>query len=493
MTITTRLALYFQLALGIVLIGFSLALYALASWHVYAQADRQLQAALDQLVAATEIHATDVEWEPLERKLMLGNASDPTQSRWTLRDEQGRLIDCSANATGLLWPSSRDQWLLLGCRLQAGHFAPLMIASHDIELATKVDPALPADRTALRTQFTITVGLDRAPLQRELLLLAVTLATISLAVWLTAAMWGRWVCRRALRPVRDMAATARNLQQLPDCDLVLNVPATNDELTELGTAFNAVLATLRASVEQQRRFAGDASHQLRTPLAVMQAAADVALRQQRSAEEYQRVLGVIQRRCQDLAKIVETLLALARHSGATELANLEVVNLNQVCQQRVDAWREGDRSGDLELKRGPRPVLVRSQPVLVGQVLDNLLDNALKYSSPGTTITIRVSRTEAQAVISVGDHGTGLSREELALACEPFFRSQQARSSDIAGAGLGLAIARRFAELAGCRLEAESKPGQGSEFRIVFSRLGLTRAENLPADSSWYVGEPVGN
>ncbi|MGD9647208.1 MAG: sensor histidine kinase [Pirellulales bacterium] len=491
MTITTRLAIFFQLALGVVLIGFSLTLYALAHWHVYAQADRHLKAALDQLVAATEIHPADVEWEPLERKITLGNAADPRQPRWTLRDEQGHLIDCSANVDGQRWPASRDGWLLLGCRLRAGRLVPLAIAPQAIELPTEANPRLPADRTALRTEFTITVGLDRAPLERELLLLALALTGVSLVVWLTAALWGRWLCRRALQPVRDMAATARSLQQLPDSNLVLNVPNTNDELAELGTAFNAVLETLRASVEQQRRFARDASHQLRTPLAVMQTAADVALRQQRDAEEYRRVLGVIQRRSQDLTAIVEALLVLARQGSSTPVPPLEAVDLNRLCQQHFDNWREGDRAEDLQLKLSPEPAVVRSHAVLVGQVLDNLLDNALKYSAPGDQVLVRVSQTGREAVISVSDQGPGMSSAELAQACEPFYRSRQARSSDISGAGLGLAIARRFAELTGCRLEADSQPGQGSEFRIVCALIESAEETKVPDDKSNCVGEPV--
>lgn len=468
MTITTRLTLYFQLALGIVLVGFSLALYGLASWHVHSQAERHLQAALDQLIAAVEIHPTDVEWEPLERNLTLGSATDAVQLRWTLRDETGRLVDCSENTEGVLWPADRSDWLLQGCRLESGRFDPFWIAPADVSLAAAIDAALPVNRTALRRQFTITVGLATAPLRRELLTLALTLTAISTGIWLTAALWGRWLCRRALHPVREMAHTARTLQQQPESDLVLAVPPTQDELAELGTAFNRVLDTLRASIEQQRRFAGDASHQLRTPLAVMQAAADVALRRARTSDEYQHVLEVIQRRCTDLTQIVETLLVLARQRDNTPLAGLEVIDLQQICQERIEPWRAGDRAADLEVDIGSSPMLVRSQPTLVGQILDNLLDNALKYSSSGSQIHVGVSRSGDEAIVSVRDQGVGMSPEELSVACEPFYRSQQARRSEVSGAGLGLAIARRFATLAGGRLDITSQQGVGSEFRLVF-------------------------
>jgi signal transduction histidine kinase len=200
----------------------------------------------------------------------------------------------------------------------------------------------------------------------------------------------------------------------------------------------------------------------------MRAAADVALRRARTSDEYQHVLEVIQRRCTDLTQIVETLLALARQRDNTPLAGLEVIDLQQICQERIEPWRAGDRAADLEIDIGSSPVLVRSQPTLVGQILDNLLDNALKYSNPGSQIHVGVSRSAGNATISVRDHGVGMSPEELAVACEPFYRSQQARRSEVSGAGLGLAIARRFAVLAGGRLEITSQQGVGSEFRLVF-------------------------
>ncbi len=374
----------------------------------------------------------------------------------------------------------------------SGSFTPHLIAPADVALATAVDEPLPVDRTALRRQFTMTVGLASAPLRRELLFLALTLAAISTGIWLTAALWGRWLCRRALRPVREMAHTARTLQQLPESDLMLAVPPTHDELAELGAAFNGVLGTLRESIEQQRRFAGDASHQLRTPLAVMRAAADVALRRARTSDEYHHVLEVIQRRCCDLTQIVETLLALARHTDGTPLAGLEVIDLNRICLERIELWREGDRAADIELELGPSPVLVRSQPALIGQIIDNLMDNAIKYSSLGSSIQINVGRTGNEALISVSDQGIGMTPAERAVACEPFYRSQQARRSEVGGAGLGLAIARRFAALAGGRLEVESQPGLGSQFRLVFASADERSAAPPVSEFANSAREPAG-
>ena len=125
MTITNRLTLYFQLALGLMLVAFSLALYCLASWYLHAQAERHLRASVDLLVAAIEIHPADVEWEPLERQVTLGDSTDSSAVRWTLRDEAGKLVDCSANIADLAWPDDTGNWRLLVSQLSAGQFQPI--------------------------------------------------------------------------------------------------------------------------------------------------------------------------------------------------------------------------------------------------------------------------------------------------------------------------------------------------------------------------------
>ena len=125
----------------------------------------------------------------------------------------------------------------------------------------------------------------------------------------------------------------------------------------------------------------------------------------------------------------------------------------------------------MELQPADTPVFARSHRVLVGQVLDNLLDNAAKYSPPGSPIVLRVEGTASEAVIAVVDRGPGIAAQELGQIFDPFFRSDQARWDGKPGEGLGLAISRRFALLAGGRLEVDSQPGSGSAFRLVLPRV----------------------
>lgn len=483
MTITNRLTLFFQFALGLVLLGFSLALYLLASWHLHTQADRHLNAAMDLLVAAIEVHASDVEWEPLERRVTLGESTDPTAVRWTLRDEAGKIVDCSANVAEVAWPDQRGDWRLLVSQLSAGEFKPTTIDQRSLTTPTAPPAPLPQDRSAKRSKFILTLGLSNDPIQAELLSLAITLVGVSAAAWVIAGICARGLCRRALYPMHEMAETARRLQTLPDSTSLLSVPTSNDELTDLGNSFNGLLATLRESVERQARFAGDASHQLRTPLTATQTAVDVVLRRERSTADYQRVLTIVQRRNRELTNIVETLLALARQPGQSAHVRI-VFDVIQCCRERLDALSHHERAADLRLRCGEDPVCVRSDPVLVAQIVDNLLDNACKYSKPGTPVTIRVSSNAYEATVFVADEGHGISSQELSQVFEPFFHSPQARWNGCPGIGLGLTIASRFAELAGARLEVRSEVSIGTEFRlalpVVLSEISaITPAETI--------------
>jgi len=451
----------------------------LANWHLHAQADRHLQSAMDLLVAAIEVHPADVQWEPLERKVTLGDSADPAAVRWTLRDEGGKLVDCSANVAAVAWPDNQGDWRLLVSQLSAGEFKPTDIDQRSLAPATAPPAPLPQDRSAKRSAFILTVGLSNDPIQAELLTLAVALLGVSITAWVVAGICARGLCRRALRPIHDMARTARQLQATPDSNALLSVPVSNDELTDLGSSFNGLLSMLRESVERQARFAGDASHQLRTPLTATQTAVDVALRRARTAAEYQRVLTIVQRRNRELTNIVETLLALARRPGQS-MPTLEVFDLNQCCRDRVGALSDHARAADLHCHSGADPEFVKSDPVLVAQIIDNMLDNACKYSKPGTPVTVQVLSDGSNAIVSVEDQGDGIAAQELSQVFEPFFRSPQARWNGCPGIGLGLAIASRFAQCAGGRLDVRSEVGAGTEFRLVLPALRkatLTTAE----------------
>jgi len=464
MSLATRLSLFFLGMLAVVLAGFSGALYFLASSHLHRQLQERLQASLGILAAAAEVDAIGIEWEPHERLL-----SFPTDGGelpvWVVLDGKGRRVDGShlgqedyliaalgredsleqARAKVVAWPDG--QWYLAWRRFQA--------TTPRLDKEGKKVPVL-----------VIGAAVSLTPTRLELRWLALVLLGLSAGLWLGVVLAGRRLCRRALRPLTRMARSARSITA---ADLGQRLPPahTGDELADLGQAFNDLLGRLQESFERQRRFTGDASHQLRTPLTAMLGQLEVALRRERSPDEYRRVLGAVQGQAVHLRHLVEMLLFLARADAETRLPDLQRLDLGEWLSQHLQSWTAHPRRQDLAFAAPDQPLWVQAQVPLLGQALDNLLDNTCKYSPPGSRITLRTWQQEETICLEVADKGCGISPEDLPQVFDPFFRSPQARRQGIQGLGLGLAVTHRIVVAMGGRIEATSEPGQGSRFLLT--------------------------
>jgi two-component system OmpR family sensor kinase len=471
MSLTTRLSLFFLAALALVLVGFSATLYALARVYLYQQVDERLTGALDMLDGAIDREPGGLEWDLHERRMPLGQESGPEVVRWEIHDASGHRVDHSINlgpATLGLVPGAAE-W---GDQVAQYGGGTWKFAWRRLRGAATT-PSISATGIPLHPVLVLTVATSLDPMHAILRQLAFTLAAISLAVWLGAAVMGRWLCRRALAPVTRMASAARAMDAA-DLDQRLPDPQTAGELTELHAAFNGLLQRLQEAFERQRRFTGDASHQLRTPLTAMLGQVDVALRRDRPAEEYRRVLTLVHGQADHLRRIVEALLFLARAGAESGVWSLEPVNLADWVPLHLKSWADHARATDLHVEcRSEGDLEIQAQPLLLGQLLDNLLDNACKYSSPATPITVFVAREANVVTLTVEDRGEGIAAEDLPHVFEAFYRSAEARRLGHAGIGLGLATAQRIAAALGGSLVAASESGRGSRFTLRLTPHGL--------------------
>jgi signal transduction histidine kinase len=478
MTLTTRLSLFFLAMLAMVLAGFSLTFYFLARTYLHRQSDERLQAALQALGAAVEIGSDDVEWEPTERPLARRLASSAERIAWIISDDEGRIVDRADTEGNDDFLGEVGEQLRPGpnestdARWYSEHWQfgrRWALPSPD---APPLDaPANPLARAAKKYKaLAITVGIARAPLRNTLGLLAATLAGVSSIIWLLALVLGRIVCRRALLPVSQMAASAREMDA-SDRGSRLSVPASKDELEDLSRAFNGLLDRLHESFERQRRFTGDASHQLRTPLTAILGQIEVALRRERGASEYREVLTKLHKQALHLRRIVEALLYLTHADAEAAVPGKETISLDRWLQVHLESWSEHPRAGDIRAETGMGADLqIEAQPVLLGELVDILLDNACKFSKPGSPITVSVASHGPDVTLTVADQGYGISEEDRTRVFEAFFRSEDARLRGTSGLGLGLAIATRVAEAFGGSLSVNSAPGHGSQFVAAFPR-----------------------
>lgn len=474
MSLASRLSASFLAALAVVLIGFSTSLYALASQHLHRLVEERLDSALTTLAAAAEVGAQGVEWEPDERVLGLGLGHHADQVRWLVRDPSGRLLDRSPNWNPKRLPLDRATATATGS--PAGRYVgpdgrPWRIRTRWLAAPPSSEPR---DSGPGHDALNLVVFAPLAPTEATLRRLALTVIGLSASLWVAAAVAGRRLCRRALAPLSKMAAAARDADA-DDPGGRLPVPSTGDELEDLAHAFNGLLARqhetlarLHEALERQRRFTGDASHQFRTPLAGLLSQVDVALRRPRPPEEYQRVLGIVRAKAIQLQQIVESLLFLARSETEAGRPELEVVDLASWVDDHMKLWSNPARLPDLKrVDDHAGPLWAQAHPPLLAQALDNLLENACKYSPSGAPITVRTTRIEDAVQLSVEDRGEGLGPEELDRVFEPFYRSPQSRRQGQAGVGLGLSVARRIVTAFGGTITAQAEPGRGSRFLIT--------------------------
>ncbi len=465
MSLTGRLTAFFLLALAVVLAGFSAALYLLARSYFYGELDARLDAALATLAAAAEVEEDRIEWDPAERALTLGRGPDEGQPRWVIQATDGRTVDRSPNAREgdfpVAWQPDRagsaapadGRANLGGWRLAWRRLTPRAAPRGELD-----DDEYPA--------VVLTAGLPVGPAQAALWRLGVTVAGLSAVLWVVAALFARRLSRRTLAPVARMAESAAQITA-EDLGRRLPSPGTGDELEELCRTFNDLLGRLQESFEQQRRFTGDASHQLRTPLTVLLGQVEVAQRRERTPAEYQRVLDAVHGEGVRMRQVVEALLFLARTDADGLRPGFEELDLTAWVPEQLRRWAGRPRGTDLDADvPGGAPLPVRAHSSLLAHALDNLLENACKYSEPDTPIAVRAWASGGEVHLAVADRGWGLTAEDLPLVFEPFFRARHARRSGQAGVGLGLAVVRRIAAVLGGTVTVTSEPGRGSQFTL---------------------------
>jgi len=286
-------------------------------------------------------------------------------------------------------------------------------------------------------------------------------------VLLAACGGGYWISRNALKPVDEITSVAKSIS-VQNLSQRLVVPQTGDELQRMSETWNELLARLEGSVERIKQFTTDASHELRTPIALIRTTAELALRRTRTATEYQRALLEIQREAERMTELAESLLALARADAKAESIKLVPVDLNEIVEDVSRQMESTANAKGVEVKSETlsERALVQADAHAIQRLLLALVDNALKHSSQGDRVTISTSRSEGGILLSVRDTGEGIPSADLPHIFDRFFRVDTARGHD-SGVGLGLAIAQSIAAAHGTKIAVESASGAGSHFHLV--------------------------
>jgi two-component system, OmpR family, sensor kinase len=297
-----------------------------------------------------------------------------------------------------------------------------------------------------------------------------------------ASVGGYFLARKSLAPVVAMSSQAGRIGAA-NIHERLAIKNEKDELGHLARSFNSLLDRLSQSFERQQRFMADASHELRTPVAILRGEAEVTLsKPERSQKEYRESLEVLHKEAERLTHIVEDLFTLTRADAGQYSLQLEDFYLDELLAECVHSARTLAFAKNISLNLAePLECPIKADESLLRRMILNLLDNAIKYTPEGGRVDVACTQIAGNYVLTISDTGVGIPPELQPRIFERFFRADQARSrSDHngSGAGLGLAISRWIAEAHHGRLELTRSGATGSTFTAHLP------AEPVPATTS---------
>lgn len=275
-----------------------------------------------------------------------------------------------------------------------------------------------------------------------------------------------WLVGRVLSPVSHIARLAESLSE-HDLHRRVEVSAPDDEVGQLVRTFNRMLERLDASFGALRSFTADASHELRSPLALMATELEYARARPRPALERERVLRVLQEEVHHMSEMVEKLLMLARLDAGELKPVRQRLDVTDFVHEAAARWQPAAEANGVELDVcAPGSGAILADPALTRRILDNLLDNAIRHSPDGGRVRVSAEPEDQGWLFTVGDQGPGIAAEQRGRIFERFTRADDARARDGGGAGLGLPLSMAFARLQGGDVRLGDAPGGGAVLQV---------------------------
>ena len=306
-------------------------------------------------------------------------------------------------------------------------------------------------------------GLLEAPENPRAMVNLLRMAVVTMPLFiLLAALGGYLIARRAFRPLEHITATASAINEAADLSRRVEVPAGHNEFSRLALTFNEMFERLERSFEAEARFTADASHELRTPVSVIKSACEYAEKYGDTPEEQRETIAMIHRQADRMSALIGQLLSITRLDQGTESVRLEGLDLTALVES---VCAEQPWPGDRLLVEAQAGVTVRGDGALLTRLLQNLIDNGFKYGKPGGRVWVELSRAEEEVRLRVRDDGIGIAREDQEKVWQRFYQADPSRTG-ASGAGLGLSMVWKIAQLHGGRMELESVPGLGSSFTL---------------------------
>ena len=464
LSIGLRLSLWYVLIFALAQGVFGIGMYVVLRHHLRAIVDDSLRDEMSDLRNVLEGQKPNLEVDKLSEEITEAYSHDHAGEYLQIFTARGEPIYVSDFLTkhplARLSPESGLDKKLEDRRMEGKHFRFLnsAITSHGLV-------------------FLVQLGIPTGEIHETLGAFSRYLLWLAPAVLLIAAFGGNWLSHRALTPVDALTRTARTIN-VTNLSRRLEQLDTGDELQRLSETLNEMLARIDSAVQRITEFTADASHELRTPVALIRAEAEVALGRPRSEEEYRSALQQVLNESERMTQLLEQLLSLVRADSGSANLQMTELDFSALARETVESWQKIAASRGLHLTGviPPQPLLIHGDSIALRRLLDVLLDNAVKYSSPPGDITLTLEPGDARVALRVRDNGPGVPFDEQDKIFERFYRVDKARSRHMGGAGLGLSIAQWIAGQHQGTITVRSSPGEGAEFSVEIPLAGTESA-----------------
>lgn len=277
---------------------------------------------------------------------------------------------------------------------------------------------------------------------------------------------------QVLAPMKSITESAATISH-GDLSRRVPLPAVRDEFYTLAETFNGMLERIGHGFEKMQRFNANVSHELKTPLTIIRGEAEVALMRKRDPEAYEMALRSMMEETLSMQRIIDGMLLLSRSDQDALTKHMVPVRLDAVLQEVYERYRGVAESKGVGIAiTHAEAVEISAEPQLIREVIVNLVDNAVKYTSEGGKITMGAEKRDGQAMVTIADEGAGIEAEHLSKLFDPFWREDAAHSKKISGHGLGLSIAQWIVQAHQGTIEIESVKNRGTVCLLRFNGRG---------------------
>ena len=445
--IKTRLTVWYFLIVATALAGFAVFALAIMRQSIYTTVDEQLEDRAHALQALIARSSGEDIADAIREHSELQSGSQLMQ----VADGSGRFLYRSQVMERLGVPAAKTDHQ----RLESAEYdeMPLRILSTTVTVSGRqflVQVAEPMDdylEALERFRTTMFIGIP------VLLLLAVG--------------GGYWISTRALHPVDQITHAAQTINP-HDLSQRVTVPQTGDELQRLAETLNRTLQRIESAVARITQFTADASHELRTPVALIRTRAEVTLAKPRGPEHYRDALKEVLAESERTTALIDNLMTLARADTGSEMLKFDRTNISEIAGEVCTQAQTLSEAKQIHWSAtiSDAAIWVRGDANALRRLLLILIDNAVKYTPPAGAVRLTVQRNATHAEIRVSDTGIGISESELPHIFDRFYRADKARSRELGGTGLGLSIGRWIASAHGGEVKVESSTN-GSVFLVL--------------------------